>query len=43
MKKTSALWALAEGDEALLSPGVYDALSAKPAEQAGFKTALSTG
>lgn len=43
MKKTTALKQLAEGDEVVLSPGVYDALSAKLAEQAGFKTALITG
>ena len=43
MKKTAALKKLAEGDNVVLSPGVYDALSAKLAEQAGFKTALITG
>ncbi len=43
MKKTAALKKLAEGDNVVLSPGVYDALSAKLAEQAGFKTALVTG
>ncbi len=43
MKKTAALKALAQGDKAIVVPGVFDALSAKIAEQTGFQAILVTG
>jgi len=43
MKKTQALKTLAAGSEVIITPGVFDALSAKIAEQAGFKSVLVTG
>ncbi|WP_417599591.1 isocitrate lyase/PEP mutase family protein [Pararhodobacter oceanensis] len=43
MKPTHRLRELLAGDDLLVSPGVYDVYSLRAVEQAGFKTACTTG
>lgn len=43
MRKTARFRELLKGDELIVSPGVYDGYSARLVEQAGFKTACTTG
>src|SRR5690606_32040307 len=43
MKMTRRMRDLLGGNEILVSPGVYDAYSARAVEAAGFKTACTTG
>lgn len=43
MEKAKAFRDLLKGDDLLVSPGVYDAYSARAVEKAGFKTACTTG
>ena len=43
MSKTRVFRELLASEEIIVSPGVYDAYSARLVEQAGFKTASSTG
>jgi len=43
MKPTQKFRELLNGDELLISPGVYDAYSIRAVEQAGYKTACTTG
>jgi methylisocitrate lyase len=43
MKKTTMLRELIKGDDIVVLPGVYDCLSAKLAEEAGFKAVFLSG
>lgn len=43
MKKTARMRQLIQSDDLIISPGVYDGYSVRLVEQAGFKTACTTG